>query len=154
MTEVIFGVAAYVVPLAALPFVVKLAPTAKRVAVFALFASPILGAATSLIAERHADAQPGLPLVAQVAARYPFALFPLGFWAAALGAIGTWWLAKLHRRSGAHTLGLGIAGVLGGAVTGACFMAAFTAVGEAVRGANIPPALLASWYVAAGAIAG
>jgi len=44
MGEVVFSVAVYVVPWAVLPFVVNLAPTAKRVAVFALFVSPLLGA--------------------------------------------------------------------------------------------------------------
>src|SRR5437867_6185188 len=102
MTEVIFGVAAYGLPLAALPFAVRLDPAAKRVAVFALFACPLLGAATSLIAERHADSPPGLSYIAQIAVRYPFALFPLGFWAAALAAVGTSWLGGLRRRSGAR----------------------------------------------------
>src|SRR2546428_3918426 len=154
MGEVVFSVVAYVLPWAVLPFVVNLAPTAKRVAVFALFVSPLLGAATSLIAERHADARPGLPFIAHLVARYPFAVFPLGFWAAALGAAGTCWLDDLQRRSGARALGLSIVGVLGGALTGACFMAAFTALGEVVRGADVPPALFTSWYTVAGAFAG
>jgi hypothetical protein len=150
MTDVAFSVIAYSLPLAALPFVVRLAPAAKRVAGFALFASPLVGAATCLIAERHADSPPGLRSIAQLAVLYPFALLPLGFWAAALGALGTWWLDNLHGRFSASTLGFPMAGVLGGAITGAGFMAVSTAAAEALG----PPASFASWYVMAGALAG
>jgi hypothetical protein len=150
MTDVAFGVVAYSLPLAALPFVVRLAPAAKRVALFALFTSPLVGAATCLIAERHADSPPGLRFIAQLAVLYPFALLPLGFWAAALGALRTWWLDNLHGRFGGSTLGFPMASVLGGAITGAGFMAVFTAAAEALG-------LLASFassYVMAGALAG
>src|SRR5918992_3936524 len=96
------GMALYVGPFAALPFMIRGNPAARRIAILALFVAPLIGATFYLLKNRKFSIE-GLLFA------YPIAMFPLGFWAALIGALTTpLMLSKRQVRIGYFTLHSGI----------------------------------------------
>lgn len=135
MIELLINIALYAFPLAALPFAVRVDSSARRIATVSLILSPLLGAATYLaITQRFS--------LSAVAAVLPFAVLPLGFWAALLAALATPALRQAHNRLGDSPSAFAIASGAGGAVIGAVFMLGFSVLVVAVRPAGGPVDLL------------
>ena len=118
-TDIFLSMALYVVPLAVVPFVIRRQPSARRVAVLALFVAPLIGAATYLLKNQKFS-------LAGLAFAYMYAMFPLGFWAALIGALSTPLMYYLKEEYGQFTLLA--AAVISGAVIGSVFMFGFVHV--------------------------
>ena len=135
MIEIVISVALYAFPLVALPFAVRVDSSARRIATVSLLLSPLLGAATYLALTQR------FSLIA-VSAVLPFAVLPLGFWAALLAALATPVLRQAHNRLSDSPPAFAIASATGGAVIGAMFMLGFSVLVVAVRPAGGPVDLL------------
>ena len=135
MIELVISIALYAFPLAALPFAVRVDTSARRIATESLFLAPLLGAATYLALTQR------FSLIA-ISAVLPFAILPLGFWAALLAALATPVLRQVHNRLGDSPSAFAIASATGGAVIGAIFMLGFSALVVAVQLARDPVDLL------------
>jgi hypothetical protein len=133
--ELVTSVALYVLPLAALPFAVRLDSAAPRIAALSLFLAPLLGVATYLAIMQRLS-------LAGVKATLPFAVLPLGFWAALLAALATPVLRHTHHRLGSSASSFVIASATGGAVIGALFMLGFSVIVTTVQPAAGPIELL------------
>jgi hypothetical protein len=120
------SVALYAFPLAALPFAVRGDSAARRIATLALFSAPLVGVVTYLMVT-------GRWSWTAVMAVLPFAILPLAFWAALLGALATPVLRQVHDRLGANPGAFVAASALGGALLGALFMSAFSLVVASVQ---------------------
>ena len=140
MTELVVNLAMYGFPLAALPFAVRIDPSARRIAVLSLFVAPLLGAATYLVLKRRFS-------LAGVAGVLPFAVVPLGFWAALLAALATPALRRAHDLLRARPSAFVVTSAAGGAVIGAAFMWGFSVLVATIRPVagqiDIPPHVLA-----------
>src|SRR5207247_8043597 len=141
-TEIILSMALYVGPLAALPFIIRRRPSARSVAVLALFVAPLIGAAIYLLKNQKF-------LLSGLVLAYLIAMFPLGFWAALIGALTTpvmYYLKEYGRVT------LIVAAVISGAVIGSVFMFAFVHLGEMIQQPTHP--IDVSLYVVCGLLAG
>jgi hypothetical protein len=114
-TEFILGICLYVGPLAALPLLIRRQPVARKVAALAVVVAPLVGAAIYLLKHQKFS-------LASLVLIYPFALLPLGFWAALIGALTTPIMLYL-KQFGWITLLL--AAPPSGAVIGSVFMYGF-----------------------------
>ena len=134
--------ALYVGPLAVLPFIIRRQPSARSVAVLALFVAPLIGATIYLLKNQKFSLS-GLVLA------YLFAMFPLGFWAALIGALTTpimYYLKEYGRVT------LIVAAVISGAVIGSVFTFAFVHLGAMIQQPMHP--IDVSLYVVCGLSAG
>jgi hypothetical protein len=120
------SVALYALPLGALPFAVRADSAARRIAVLSLLGAPLVGVATYL-------AVTGRWSWTGVMAVLPFAILPLGFWAALLGALSTPVLRQVHDRLGASPGTFVAASAASGAVLGAVFMLGFSLIVASVQ---------------------
>jgi hypothetical protein len=123
----------YVGPFAALPFIVRRQPTARRIALVALFVAPLIGASVG-----------GLLLA------YPMAMFPLGFWAALIATLTIPLMFYLKEKYGRVVL-MFAAGI-SGALIGSVFMLVFVRVGTWIQRSTHPVDL--SFYLICGVTAG
>jgi hypothetical protein len=123
-TDIVLSMALYVGPFAALPFVVRRRPAARRIALIALFVTPLIGAAIYLLKNERFS-------VAGLLLAYPVAMFPLGFWAALIGATTTPLMFYLKKKYGRVSL-LVAAPILGAAI-GSVFMFGFVHLGAWIQ---------------------
>lgn len=141
-TEIFVSAALYVVSFGILPLVIRRQHSAHGIAVLALFVAPLVGAATySLKTQRFS--------LMEIAAIYPFALFPLGFWAALLGALST---PVLHCLKAHGRVVLIVTAVILGAVIGSVFMFGFVHLDATIQSSSRP--LDVSLYMLCGFSAG
>jgi hypothetical protein len=145
VTELAISIAVYALPLAVLPWAVRCDTSAPRVAALSLLLAPLLGVATYLAVTRRGS-------LTDVAAVLPFAVLPLGFWAALLAALATPILRRAHGRFGDSPSVFVLTSAIGGALTGAAFMFGFSMVVASARLAVAPIEL--SPHVLAGLCAG
>jgi hypothetical protein len=115
----ILSIALYLGLFAALPLMIRRQPAARRVAILSLLVAPLVGATIYLLNNRKFSIE-GLLFA------YPFAMFPLGFWAALIAALTTPLLFYLRDKYGSVTL-LFTAG-LSGSLIGTVFMFGFIRV--------------------------
>ena len=126
--EIFLSMALYIVPLTVLPFVIRRQPAARGVAVLALFVAPLAGAATYLIKTQRFSPR-------ELVAIYPFALFPLGFWAALLGALTT---PALNYLKAYGSVALIVTAMISGGIIGSVFMWGFAHLGTAIQPPSHP----------------
>jgi hypothetical protein len=124
------SVALYAFPLGALPFAVRADSSARRIAILSLFIAPLVGVVTYLIVT-------GRWSWTGVMAVLPFAILPLGFWAALLGALATPVLRQVHERLGDNPAAFVVASATSGACLGAVFMLGFSLVVASVQARSI-----------------
>ena len=141
-TDIVLGMALYVGPFAALPFILRREPAARRVAILALLVAPLIGATIYLFKNRKFSIE-GLVLA------YPFAMFPLGFWAALIGALKTPLMSRLRDKYGQVTL-LVAAGI-SGALIGTVFMFGFVHLAAWIQQSTHPADL--AFYLFCGQLA-
>lgn len=139
----ILGMALYVGPFAALPFILRREPAARRVAILALLVAPLIGATVYLLNNRIFSIE-GLVLA------YPFAMFPLGFWAALIGALTTPLMFRIREKYG--RLILLLTAPFYGAVIGPVFMLGFVHVGTRIQQPTHPIDLV--FFLSCGVMAG
>jgi hypothetical protein len=123
-TDIVLGMALYVGPFVAIPFVVRRRPAARRLAILALFVAPLIGAAIYLLKNQKFSVE-GLVLA------YPIAMFPLGFWAALIAALTTPLMFSVRKKYGRVIL-MFAAGI-SGAFIGSLFMLFFVGVGAWIQ---------------------
>jgi hypothetical protein len=142
-TDIVLGIALYVGPFAALPFVVRRRPAARRIAILALLVTPLIGAAIYLLKNQKFSVG-GLVLA------YPIAMFPLGFWAALIAALMTPIMFYLREKYGRVVL-MFAAGI-SGALIGSVFMVVFVRVSAWIQRPTHPVDL--SFYIICGLTGG
>jgi hypothetical protein len=142
-TDTLLSMVLYVGPFAALPFTVRRRPTARRIALIALFVAPLIGAAIYLLKNQKFSVG-GLLLA------YPMAMFPLGFWAALIATLTTPLMFYLKEKYGRVVL-MFAAGI-SGALIGSVFMLVFVRVGTWIQRSTHPVDL--SFYLICGLTAG
>ena len=142
-TDIVLGMALYVGPFAALPFIVRRRPAARRIAIVALFVAPLIGAAIYLVKNQKFSVE-GLVLA------YPIAMFPLGFWAALIAALATPLMFYLKEKFG--RIVLMFAAGISGALIGSVFMLVFVRIGAWIQRPTHPVDL--SFYLICGLTAG
>jgi hypothetical protein len=137
--------ALYAFPVAALPFALRADSSARRIAVLAWFSAPLVGVASYLVVT-------GRWSWTTVVAVLPFAVLPLAFWAALLGALASPVLRQVHDRFEATPVRFVVASAASGAMVGALFMLGFSVVVASVHPA--PGSIELSPHVFAGFSAG
>ncbi|MGE5306708.1 MAG: hypothetical protein ACM3TN_25670 [Alphaproteobacteria bacterium] len=120
----LLGTALYIGPFAVLPFIIRREPVSRRVAILALLVAPLIGATIYLLSNQKFSVQ-GLVLA------YPFAMFPLGFWAALIGALTTPLMFRIRDKYGQVILM--VAATLSGAFIGPVFMFGFVHLGAWIQ---------------------
>jgi hypothetical protein len=141
-TDIAFGIVLYVFPLGILPLVTRRNPAARGVAILAMFVAPLVAALTFMIASGRFS-----PFGVLVV--YPFAFFPLGFWAALIAALTT--PALNYFTSYGRVVVIGTA-TISGAIIGSVFMFAFVHLGAVIQPPSRP--IDVSLYVVCGLSAG
>ena len=142
LTDIILGICLYVGPLAALPLLIRRQPVARKIAALAVIVAPLVGAAIYLLKHQKFSLS-SLVLI------YPFALFPLGLWAALIGALTTPIMLYL-KQFGSFTLLL--AAPPSGAVIGSVFMYGFAYLVRVIQQPTNP--IDVSFYIICGLTAG
>ena len=87
------SIALYIGPFAVLPFVIRREPAARRVAIAGLLVAPLIGAIIYLLFNQKFS-------IENLILAYPFAMFPLGFWAALIGALTTPLMFRIREKYG------------------------------------------------------
>ena len=118
------GIALYIGPFAVLPFLIRREPAARRVAIAGLLVAPMIGAIIYLLFNQKFS-------IGNLVFAYPFAMFPLGFWAALIGALTTPLMFRIREKYG--RLILLLAAAFSGALIGPIFMFGFVHVGARIQ---------------------
>ena len=118
------NIALYIGPFAVLPFVIRRETAARRVAIAGLLVAPLIGAIIYLLFNQKFS-------IGNLVFPYPFAMVPLGFWAALIGALTTPLMFRIREKYG--RLILLLAAPFSGAVIGPVFMFGFVHVGTRIQ---------------------
>ena|ERR1051325_322976 len=137
------GIGLYIGPFAVLPFVIRREPAARRVAIAGLLVAPLIGAIMYLLYNQKFS-------IENLILAYPFAMFPLGFWASLIGALTTPLMFRIREKYG--RLILLLAAPFYGAVIGPVFMFGFIHVGTRIQQPTRPIDLV--FFLGCGVIAG
>jgi hypothetical protein len=141
--EIILSMTLYVGPFAALPVIIRRQPAARSVAVLALLVAPLIGAGIYLLKNEKFS-------VAGLLLAYLVAMFPLGFWAALIGALATPLMFYLRKEYGRASLL--VAAPISGAVIGSVFSFGFVHLGAWIQQPTHPVDV--SFYVVCGLTSG
>jgi hypothetical protein len=142
-TEIILSMALYVGPFAVLPVIIRRQPAARSVAVLAWLVAPLISAGIYFL-ENQKFSLSGLLLA------YLIAMFPLGFWAALIGALATPLMFYLRKEYGQASLL--IAAPISGAVIGSVFSFGFVHLSAWIQQPTHPVDV--SFYVVCGLTSG
>jgi hypothetical protein len=123
--------------------VIRREPAARRVAIAGLLVAPLIGAIIYLLFNQKFS-------IENLILAYPFAMFPLGFWAALIGALTTPLMFRIREKSG--RLILLLAASFSGAVIGPVFMFGFVHVGIRIQQPTHPIDLV--FFLTCGVMAG
>ncbi len=126
--EIVFALVVYAAPVIILPFIVRRRASVRRIALLVFFVAPLIGEVTYLLwlSEQGFRAISTLSFWKTIIGFYPMAVFPLGLWAAFLGAGGTRVLEAIALRYGLGLPSILFVGLLFGAIIGPIFMSVFT----------------------------
>jgi hypothetical protein len=137
------GIALYIGPFAVLPFAIRREPVARRVAIAGLLVAPLIGAnSISVIHSKFS--------IENLILAYPFAMFPLGFWAALIGALTTPLMFRIREKYGRVILL--VVAALSGALICPVFMLGFVHVGVRIQQSTHPVNLI--FFLTSGVMAG
>jgi hypothetical protein len=137
------GIALYIGPFVVLPFVIRREPAARRVAIAGLLVAPLIGAIIYLVFNQEFS-------IENLVFAYPFAMFPLGFWAALIGALTTPLMFRIREKYG--RLILLLAAAFSSALIGAIFMFGFVHVGTRIQQSTYSVNLM--FFLSCGVMAG